>query len=188
MSVNIRFEPDGRSGLVAEGSYLWAAAKRLGVRLPAECEGHGECDTCAVLVLKGAALLSPPTESERERLTPEKLDAGERLACQVKIEYEGDLVVQPVPVSERTESSDEAADEIRKEFRSMPLEKKLATLSELEAVAMVETLNAILNFPFAVGWKLIGVMAGRGRSLNKQEREGRIPVEHRPSSEEPKSE
>src|ERR1700681_2697660 len=123
MSVNIRFEPDGRSGLVAEGSYLWAASKRLGVRLPAECEGHGQCDTCAVLVLKGAALLSPPTQAERELLNPEKLDAGERLACQVKIEYEGDLVVQSVPVNDRTESSGEAVDEIRKEFHSMPLEK-----------------------------------------------------------------
>ncbi|MCA1555713.1 MAG: 2Fe-2S iron-sulfur cluster binding domain-containing protein, partial [Acidobacteria bacterium] len=58
MSVNVEFVPEGRHGVVAEGTYLWDAAKRLGLRLPAECEGRGECDTCAVIVREGATLLS----------------------------------------------------------------------------------------------------------------------------------
>src|ERR687895_514508 len=106
MSVDIKFEPDGHYGLVAEGAYLWDAAKRLGVRLPAECKGRGECDTCAVVVEEGATLLSSLTEAERERLSPERLLAGERLACQSKVERGGELVLRSVPVTERAETSD----------------------------------------------------------------------------------
>src|SRR5438477_12789714 len=97
MSVNVEIGPDGRQGIVAEGTYLWDAAKRLGVRLPAECEGRGECDTCAVVVEEGATLLSGLTDAERNRLSPERLAAGERLACQAKVEHGGDLVLRPVP-------------------------------------------------------------------------------------------
>jgi ferredoxin len=59
MSVEITFEVDEGHGLVAEGTSLWDAAKRLGVRLPADCNGRGECDGCAVLINRGSELLSP---------------------------------------------------------------------------------------------------------------------------------
>src|SRR5919199_4892652 len=100
MSVNVEIGPDGRQGIVAEGTYLWDAAKRLGARLPAECEGRGECDTCAVVVREGATLLSSLTNAERERLSPERLAAGQRLACQAKIVSAGALVLEPVPQAE----------------------------------------------------------------------------------------
>lgn len=180
MSVDIKFEPDGLSGVIAEGTYLWDAAKRLGVRLPAECGGRGECDTCAVVVEQGATLLSSLTESERVRLSPERLAAGERLACQSKIERGGELRLRPVPVTERAETTQETVSELRKEFRELPLERKLATLVELEAVTMYQTLSAIMNLPYKVGGKVLDLMAGRGRSLSQREREARRPVEHRP--------
>src|SRR5919202_5421927 len=107
MSVNVEIGPDGQQGIVAEGTYLWDAAKRLGVRLPAECEGRGECDTCAVRIEEGATLLSSLTQAERERLSPERLAAGERLACQVKVERGGELVLRPVPMTERAETTEE---------------------------------------------------------------------------------
>ncbi|MGB8508703.1 MAG: 2Fe-2S iron-sulfur cluster-binding protein, partial [Pyrinomonadaceae bacterium] len=70
MSVNVEWKTDGEGhgGIIAEGTYLWDAAKRLGVRLPAECEGRGECDTCAVVVEAGATLLSSLTDAERVQL------------------------------------------------------------------------------------------------------------------------
>ena len=67
MSVEIKFEVEAqpeRSGIVAEGSYLWDAAKRLGVSLKAECAGRGECDTCAVTVREGGEILSQLTSAE----------------------------------------------------------------------------------------------------------------------------
>lgn len=185
MSVNVEWkvEGEGRGGVIAEGTYLWDAARRLGVKLPAECEGRGECDTCAVIVKEGATLLSSLTEAERERLSPERLAAGERLACQSKVEHSGDMVLQAVPVTEREETSEEALRGFRKEFREMPLDKKLATLVELEAVTMMQTLNAVFGFPYTVGEKVLNFMAGRGRVLSQREREARRPAEHRPASD-----
>lgn len=181
MSVDIKFEPSGRNGVIAEGTYLWDAAKRLGVRLPAECDGRGECDTCAVIVETGATLLSSLTEGERERLSPERLAAGERLACQTKVERGGELTLRPVPATERTETTQETVKEFRREFKELPLQRKLATLVELEAVTMFQTLNAIADAPFKIAGKVLDVMAGRGRSLSERERAERRPAEHRSS-------
>jgi ferredoxin len=179
MSVDIKFEPDGRSGIIAEGTYLWDAAKRLGLRLPAECEGRGECDTCAVIVEEGATLLSSLTEAERQRLSPERLATGERLACQAKVERAGDLVLRPVPVTERAETTDEAVRDFRKEFKEMPLNRKMATLAELEAVTMFQTFSAIMNLPYTIGERVMDFMAGMGRAKTQAEREARRPAEHR---------
>lgn len=182
MGVNVEFKPDGQSGIVADGTYLQDAARRLGVRLPMECGGHGKCDTCAVVVEQGATLLSSLTAGERQYLSPERLAAGERLACQVKIERGGDLVLRPVPVTERQETTEESVKDFSKEFREMPLKKKLSTLVGLEAVAAYETLNAISNLPFSIIEKGMNIMAVRGRTLSRREREQRRPDEHRDAS------
>ena len=183
MSVNIKFEPQDRHGTIAEGTYLWDAAKRLGVDLPAECQGRGECDTCAVMIEQGAALLSLSTEAERTHLGLERLAAGERLACQTKVERAGDVTLRLVPKPERKETTEEVVGDFRKEFRDLPLERKLATLVELETVTMMQTLSAISNFPFAIGEKVLDLMAGRGRAAARQEREARRPAEHRQTTE-----
>jgi ferredoxin len=179
MSVEIKFEPEGLTGIVAEGSYLWDAAKRMGVRLPAECEGRGECDTCAVNVLEGATLLSSLTEAERVRLSPERLAAGERLACQSRVVHGGKLLLRPVPATERAETSEESIKDFRKEFRELPLQRKLATLVELETVTMFQTLSALADLPFSLGEKMMSLLAGKGREMSKREREAHRPAEHR---------
>lgn len=185
MSVNISFEKEGQSGIIAEGTYLWDAAKRLGVNLPAECEGRGECDTCAVVVVEGATLLSSLTAAERERLSPERLAAGERLACQTKVERGGELILRPVPITEREETTEETVSQFRKDFRELPLNQKLTTLMELEAVTAFQTLNAVANIPYLVGGKVLEVMAIFGRNKAKRERAGHRPTEHRETSETP---
>ena len=44
MSVSITFEPSGISGVVAQGTYLIDAARRMGAALGAGCTaGKGEC-------------------------------------------------------------------------------------------------------------------------------------------------
>ena len=85
MEAEIKFEPDGRSGVVATGSYLYDAAKRLGVDIP-ECERRGETDLCAVQVKSGKNLLSEPTKAELETLGSDRFIKGERLACQARRE------------------------------------------------------------------------------------------------------
>src|SRR5438270_13734725 len=96
MSVEITFEHDGSAGLVAEGTYLWEAARRLGVPMVAECSGRGECDTCAVAITRGDEILSPPTAAERRQLGQERLNSGQRLACQANLVRSGELHLRPM--------------------------------------------------------------------------------------------
>ncbi|HST52263.1 MAG TPA: 2Fe-2S iron-sulfur cluster-binding protein [Pyrinomonadaceae bacterium] len=184
MSVNVEWKTDGegRAGIVAEGTYLWDAAKRLGVRLPAECEGRGECDTCAVVVVEGATLLSGLTDAERKRLSDERLAAGERLACQAKVERGGDLVLRPVPSTERAETTEEASKDLREEFRQMPLKKKFATLVGIEADMAYETLVRVVDIPFDLFGKGLELLAVRGRKLSQSERERRRPADEKKES------
>src|SRR4029078_4784380 len=94
MSVVITFEPSGISGVVAQGTYLIDAARRMGAPLGAGCTaGKGECPECVVSVKAGADLLSSPSLVEEKQLVNEQLDQSLRLACQVKIENHGDGVV-----------------------------------------------------------------------------------------------
>lgn len=180
MSVNVEFEPDGLQGVVAEGTYLWDAAKRLGVRLPAECAGRGECDTCAVTVLEGATLLSSLTNAERERLSPERLAAGERLACQSRAERPGTVRLRPVPVAAReTETAEEAKRDLRTEFRRLPLQQQLATLVELEAAAAYNTFKTIGDVMTGALARGADVIVGAGRARARRQRAARRPAEHR---------
>jgi ferredoxin len=184
MSVNVEWKvgDEERNGIVAKGTYLWDAAKRLGVRLPAECDGRGECDTCAVVVEEGATLLSGLTDAERVRLSPERLAAGERLACQTKVEHAGDLVLRPVPLAAHVETPDEATKEATKNFREefgrMPLKQKLSTLVELEAVTAYQALVRVIDIPFDVFGKGLDLLAGRGRKLSQSEHARQRPAEH----------
>ena len=178
MTVNVEWKTAGgaHTGLVADGTFLLDAARRHGVELPTECGGRGECDTCAVVVEAGAVLLSPLTEAERLRLTPERLEAGERLACQAKAERAGDLVLRPVPQAAREETTEETARDFKEEFKRLPLHKKIATLAGLEAEVAYETLVRAVDIPFEIMGKGLDLLAGRGRRLSQSERARRKPA------------
>ena len=95
MSVSITFEPSGISGVVAQGTYVIDAARRMGAPLGTGCTaGKGECPACVVSISTGAELLSPPSVAEEKQLGVEQLEQALRLACQVKIESHGEVVVQ----------------------------------------------------------------------------------------------
>jgi ferredoxin len=165
MSVEITIEPQGLTGLVAEGSLLLNAARRLGLRLPAECGGAGACDSCAVTVKKGAKLLSAPTAQEEDLLGPEKLKAGERLACQVIIEKAGAVAFAAVPREVEVDSMRD----FHKEFSELSLTQKFATLVRLEAVALNDALNALTGLPSQIGGLGVDFLAKKGREADARE-------------------
>lgn len=184
--IEIKFEVENqpeRSGVVPEGTYLWDAAKRLGLHLKAECEGRGACDTCAVTILKGREMLSTPTSAEMQHLTDERRNNGERLACQTRIERNGELIVmvkkQEVE-EEETKGGDEPRD-FRKDFQELPFEKKFATLAQLEAVALSETLNYVSTLPSFVVGKIMDLMGTFGKQMEDQKRAEKRPEEHKTS-------
>jgi len=159
MGVEIKFEPNGPSGLIAEGTSIMDAAKRLGFAIPAECEGRGECDTCAIAVTSGATLLSSLTEGERKQLSAERLGGGERLACQCRAEHGGEVVVRLVAQTERSQTSEEKTRDLKREFRELPFERKMATLVQLETIAMTEALDTITDRSVAFGKKIFDSVA-----------------------------
>ena len=168
MSVEIKFESEGPSGLVAEGTSLLDAARRLGFEIPA-CDGRGESDACAVLVIAGASLLSPLTEAEMKQLSAERLAGDERLACQCTAERSGELILRLVAQTERSRTAEEKTRDLRKEFSDLPFERKISTLMQLETLAMSEALDTIADRSVAIGKKLFDAVAPGSAGEKKRE-------------------
>jgi ferredoxin len=165
MSVSITFEPSGLSGVVAEGTYLIDAARRMGASLGAGCTaGKGECPACLVSIKAGASLLSLPSLAEEKQLGEEQLDQALRLACQVKIENQGDLVVMVATRPQRSATPVDTESELRKKFGTLPLGKKIATLLQFEAITMSEAFDSALEKPLAFGSKAFDSIVSRTRA------------------------
>jgi ferredoxin len=176
MNVEIRFEPDGPSGLVAEGASILDAARRLGFQIP-DC---GECDgTCAVKIITGATLLSALTEAEHKQLSSERLTEGERLACQCKIERGGELVLKLVAQTERPRTSQEKTRDLKKEFTELPFERKIATLVQLETIAVTEAFDAITDASVSFGKKIFDSVMPAASAADAKPDQG-APKERKP--------
>ncbi|HEU4511318.1 MAG TPA: 2Fe-2S iron-sulfur cluster-binding protein [Pyrinomonadaceae bacterium] len=171
MSVSITFQPSGISGLVAEGTYLIDAARRMGAPLGTGCTtGKGECPACVVSVKAGAELLSAPSAAEEKQLGAEHLDQSLRLACQVKIENPGEVVVMVTARPQtRTESVDDEAD-LKKKFSSLPLKKKMAALVQFEAITMSEAFDTAIEKPLAYGSKTFDAIVNKARAARSAQK------------------
>ena len=184
--VDIRFEREEREGIVAVGTYLIDAMKRFGIR-PEACIPPDE-HFCAVVVTKGAELFSPQTETETKYFEVNEQAAGERLACQTLIERAGEITVMTKEKQEeKAEAEAESAADFKKEFAEMPLEKKIANLVQLEAIALGDTFSFIANSPYLIFEKIGDIMAEFGKKLEKESKAATRPKEHveKESSDEP---
>ena len=180
-NAEIRFEPEGRQGLIAEGTYLSEAANRFGIYFKAECIGGEDGHFCAVLVESGAGLLSVPTQEELDNLSEEARATGERLACQTRIERTGEVIIAIMEKEEIKDENilqEEKFQEFRKGFSDLPLNKKVGELMQLEAITLGDTFAYVLNLPFTIGDQIMGVMAGFGKEWDKAGKEAKRPKEH----------
>lgn len=103
----IIFQPSGRRGPVKTGATLLEAARHLGVDIESTCGGAGTCGKCRVRVESGPDSVTPLTDTERQRLGPELVAQGLRLACQTRIAADAKIFVP--------EESRRAAQVVRKE-------------------------------------------------------------------------
>lgn len=78
-SFHIIVQPAGRRLRVAAGTRLSDALAADGFDVHHPCGGTGTCGKCRIRVLEGAGA---PTPEEEAALTPARLEAGIRLACQ----------------------------------------------------------------------------------------------------------
>ena len=93
----------------------------------------------------------------------EHLDQSMRLACQVKIENHGDVVVMNATRPQRSAPVDVEAD-LTKRFGALPLGKKLATLMALEAITMSEAFDSAIEKPLAFGSKTFDAIMGKAKA------------------------
>jgi ferredoxin len=165
MSVTVTFEPSGVSGMVATGTYLIDAAKRLGAPVGVGCmRGKGDCATCVVKVTAGSELLSPPGSIEQTFLRQEELDQSLRLVCHAKLEGDGEVVVRAVRREARAKSAAGPDVDLKQHFGNLPLEKKIATLLQLEAITVSEAFNAAIDKPLAFGAKTFDRFTNRAKA------------------------
>jgi 2Fe-2S ferredoxin len=175
MSVEITFLPQGRSGLVANNTFVVDAARRLGVEIPTDCGRRGECDSCTVFIDSGESILSPVTAAENQFLGAEKLARGGRLACQARVVHDGSVVVR----SEIPEKPVEPPRDITTDFKDLPLSRKVSTLFEFEAVTLFQALNELADVPYKAVGKVLDFAATRGKKLSDLDRQQRHQtVEH----------
>jgi uncharacterized 2Fe-2S/4Fe-4S cluster protein (DUF4445 family) len=89
----VELQPIGRRAEVAPGETLLSAAQSVGVELQAVCGGVGTCGQCKLRLIAGS--LSAATSQEMEKLGPELLAAGHRLACQAMPENHVTVEIPP---------------------------------------------------------------------------------------------
>ena len=168
MSVTITFEPSGVSGMVATGTYLIDAAKRLGAPVGTGCmRGKGHCATCVVKVIAGNDLLSPPGSIELTFLSPDQLDQSLRLVCHAKLVGDGEVTLRAVRQEARASTAAGPDVDLKQQFGNLPLEKKISTLLQLEAITASEAFNAAIDRPLAFGAKTFDRFTNRAKASTR---------------------
>jgi ferredoxin len=183
LEAEVKFERENREGLVAVGTYLIDAARRFGIRFDDVCLPADGLHYCSLAVSSGSELLSHETRLETEYFATNDRMTNERLACQVKIEKPGEIVIMTKEKEQESKGESETAadksEEYRKAFAEMPLEKKIANLVQLESIALGETVSFIINSPFKIADKVVEVMAEFGFKKEEREKEAARPAEHK---------
>jgi len=181
--VEVKFEREKLEGVVAVGTYVIDAAKRFGIHFDEICFRESDEHHCSVVISSGIDLLSPLTSAEKEYFEKNGRKTNERLACQAKIEKPGEVVImtkkKDKDAAEEAKRDAERNEAYRKEFAEMPLEKQIASLVQLESIALSETVSFIINSPFKIADKVIDVMAEFGFKKEEKEREAARPAEHK---------
>ena len=67
----------------SQGDTVFQAMARNGLQLPSNCGGGQSCGLCEVRCIGN---VPPPTSADRDLLSPEKLAAGYRLACNLPVD------------------------------------------------------------------------------------------------------
>ena len=175
--AEIKFEREELEGIIPIGTYLSDAAGRMGIELVSE--SFGEAEFSVVKITKGGKLLSAPTKIETKHLSAERRKDGERLAEQAKLEKAGEVVIMTTKKPEEVKPDYEMKKEAyRKEFEALPLEKQIASLVELESIALSETFSFVINSPYKIVGKLMDVLAEFGFKMEDEAKKQSRPAEH----------
>ena len=178
------FDRENRDGIVAVGSYLSDAIRRLGIKLPGECSPALDQHQCAVTIVSGSGSLNAVTEFESEHFAAAGRSENSRLACYAKIINPGEIIVMTEEDKTPEPETTEKESKLVEEFEALPLEKKIADLMRMEAVALGETISFVFNSPFMVFEKAIDVLAEFGMKLDREVKDADHPAESKKDGDE----
>ena len=178
--VEVKFEREDLEGVVAVGTYIDAAAGRMGIEFEGPCAVDLGEHCCSVTIVDGSDHLSKPTKLETEYFHGRSHDPSDRLACQTRFESPGEVVImtkeKDAPKTEATAEAESA--KYAEDFTGLPLEQKIATLVRLEAIALSETVSFVFNSPYLVFDKLLDVLGEFGLKKDAEARSAKRPTEH----------
>ncbi len=117
----VKFLPHERTLEVQAGESLIRAALQAGVHVNASCGGGGVCGKCRVLVEEGNV-----AEGLSDRLTPEDIERGYRLACLAKVS--NDVTIR-IPVESTIDAS---------ALNKQVTPRRTATITELDFETLKE--------------------------------------------------
>ena len=180
--VEVKFEREGIEGIVAVGTYLIDAMKRLGVAKFEACDRTKGNHNCLVVVSSGIDLLSELTATETEHFASNGRRTNERLACETKVERPGEITIMTQETKTAT-PKEPAKDKFHAEFEALPLEEKISKLFKMEAVTLGETISYVIDSPMEVFRKVGDVMADFGRKIEEEAKKATRPSE--PQAAEP---
>jgi len=83
-STKVLFEPIGKKIDASANETILEIATRAGVGIRSECGGIQTCGKCRIVVKNGRGLTSL-TEKERQILSKEDIEVGQRLACATRL-------------------------------------------------------------------------------------------------------
>lgn len=99
MMLTVRSDNQVLQLSLKDGQSVRAALDTTELRVRAACGGLGTCGACLIQIISGS--FNPPTLAERQKIRPEELADGMRLACQLRAGSDGELYLQyPAPHSE----------------------------------------------------------------------------------------
>jgi ferredoxin len=175
----VRCERENIEGLAAKGSYLSDILHRFGVRDTKACDLVSGQHFCNVRITEGSNVLSELAAEERELLGGSTRTEDERLACFAKIVGSGDITIMTQP-KEKSADKDQVKDKFVEEFTALPLEKKLASLFRMEAVALGETVDYVISSPLKVVAKICDVMSEFGIKMEAEAQKAAKPKDPSP--------
>lgn len=184
--AKIVFKREGREGVIPVGTYLSDAAKRFGVLFEGKCVPVENVHFCKVTVAEGENALTAATSLESQYFADNPGDGPERLSCQVKIKDPEEIVIMTTEKEKQEEEKNGSAasgESYVKEFRDLPLEKKIAELVQLEAVTLGETVSFVINSPYLVFEKVMDVLAEFGMKKEENSKRDVRPAEHAAEAE-----
>lgn len=167
----VRFISQEIEGAAPVGSKLSDIMKRFGIRLDPPCDSIAGEHCCIVKIESGAEYLSTASKVELEHLAKLKRKSDFRVACYAEIVRSGEITVmteEKKDESKKAEGDAKKTSKIVDEFEALPLEKKIADLVRMEAVALGETISFVVNSPYLVLEKVVDVLAEFGMKLDRE--------------------